>query len=43
VDKVENNVPPKRLLIFNRLYGAMSQKIELFLVTAVRALNPVSP
>jgi hypothetical protein len=30
------DVPPKRLFTFNGLYGVISQKIELFITTAVR-------
>jgi hypothetical protein len=33
-------VPPKRQLIFNGLHGVMSQKIVLFITTAVRTSNP---
>jgi hypothetical protein len=31
--------PPKRRLIFNRLHGVISQKIELFITTAVRTFD----
>jgi hypothetical protein len=33
------DVSPKRRLIFNGLHGVISQKIELFLSTAVRIAN----
>jgi hypothetical protein len=33
------HVPPKRRLTFNGLHGVISQKIELFLTTAVRTAN----
>jgi hypothetical protein len=33
-------VPPKCRLTFNRLYGFISQKIKLFITTAVRTSNP---
>jgi hypothetical protein len=33
-------VPPKRRVIFNGLHGVISQKIELFIATAVRTSNP---
>jgi hypothetical protein len=34
------DVSMKRRLIFNGLYGVMSQNIELFITTAVRSSNP---
>jgi hypothetical protein len=33
-------VPQKRRLTFNRLHGVISQKIELFITTAVRTSGP---
>jgi hypothetical protein len=36
----ERYVPPKRLLTFNGLHGVISQKIVLFITTAVRTSNP---
>jgi hypothetical protein len=33
------DVPPKCLLTFNGLHGVISQKIELFITTAVRTSN----
>jgi hypothetical protein len=33
-------VPPKRQLTFNGLHGIVSQKIEVFITTAVRTSNP---
>jgi hypothetical protein len=33
-------VPPKRRLTSNGLHGVISQKIELFITTAVRTSNP---
>jgi hypothetical protein len=33
------HVPPKRRLTFNRLHGVISQKIELFITTAVRTCS----
>jgi hypothetical protein len=33
-------IPPKRILIFNGLHGVISQKIALFMTTAVRISNP---
>jgi hypothetical protein len=35
------DVPPKRRLIFNGLYGVISQKIVLFITTDVRTSNPL--
>jgi hypothetical protein len=32
------HLPPKRRLTFNGLYGVITQKIELFITTAVRSL-----
>jgi hypothetical protein len=32
-------VPPKRWMTFNGLHGVISQKIELFITTAVRTSN----
>jgi hypothetical protein len=34
------HVPLKRRLTFNGTHGVISQKIEIFLTTAVRTLNP---
>jgi hypothetical protein len=34
------HVPPKRPLTFNGLHGVISQKMELFITTAVRTSNP---
>jgi hypothetical protein len=34
------HVPPKRRLTFNGLHGVISQKIELFITTAVRISKP---
>jgi hypothetical protein len=34
------DVPPKRRLTFNGLHGVISQKIVLFITTAVRTSNP---
>jgi hypothetical protein len=34
------HVPPKRRLTFKTLYGGISQRIELFITTAVRTSNP---
>jgi hypothetical protein len=34
------HVPPKRRLTFNGLQGVISQKILLFITTAVRTSNP---
>jgi hypothetical protein len=34
------HVPPKRRLIFNKLHGVISQKIELFMTTGGRTLIP---
>jgi hypothetical protein len=34
------DVPPKRRLTFNRLNGVISQKIVLFITTAVNISNP---
>jgi hypothetical protein len=36
------DVPPKRRLTFNGLHGVISQKIELFITTAVRTSNPTN-
>jgi hypothetical protein len=36
------HVPPKRRLAFNKLHGVMSQKVELFIATAVRTSNPTN-
>jgi hypothetical protein len=33
------DVPPKRRFTFNRLHNVVSQKIELFITTAVRTSN----
>jgi hypothetical protein len=35
-----DDVPPKRRLTFNGLSGVISQKIELFITTAVRNSDP---
>jgi hypothetical protein len=35
-------VPPKYRLAFNRLHGVISQKITLFITTAVIASDPAS-
>jgi hypothetical protein len=35
-------VPPKRRLTLNRLHGVISQKMVLFILTAVRTSNPTS-
>jgi hypothetical protein len=34
-------IPPNNQLTFNGLHGVISQKIELFIATAVRASNPI--
>jgi hypothetical protein len=34
------HIPPKCRLTFNGLYGIISQKLELFITTAVRTSNP---
>jgi hypothetical protein len=34
------HTPPKHELTFNRLYGVISQMIELFTTTAVTTSNP---
>jgi hypothetical protein len=36
------DVPPKRLLTFKGLHSVISQKIELFITTAVGTSNPTS-
>jgi hypothetical protein len=36
----EATCPPNHRLTFSRLHGVTSQKIELFIKTAVRTLNP---
>jgi hypothetical protein len=36
------HIPPKRRMTFNRLDGIISQKTELFLIIALRTLNPTS-
>jgi hypothetical protein len=38
--KMKVYVPPKRRSTFNRLHGVISQKIILFITTAVRTSNP---
>jgi hypothetical protein len=38
----KQKVPPKRLLTFNGLHGIISQKIQVFITTAVRASDPVT-
>jgi hypothetical protein len=35
------HVPPKRPVNFNGLHGVISQKIELFIATALRTSNPI--
>jgi hypothetical protein len=40
--KVRCYFAPKRRLTFNRLYGVISQKIVLFITTAVRTSNPTT-
>jgi hypothetical protein len=38
--KIEEYVTPKRLLVFNRLQGVISQKTELFTTTGEKTSNP---
>jgi hypothetical protein len=37
---MQNIVPPKHRLTSNGLHGVISQKIEIFITTAVRTSNP---
>jgi hypothetical protein len=41
-DGKKRYVPPKRRVIFYGTHGVVSQKIELFIMTAVRTLNPTN-
>jgi hypothetical protein len=40
--RCRRNILPKPRLTFNKLQGVICQKIELFITTAVRTLNPTS-
>jgi hypothetical protein len=39
-DPEDGDVPPKHQLTYNALHGVISQKTEVFIITAVRTSNP---